>query len=67
LPAADQVRNGDHTEGLLDVGYAHIFVKEARTARNVYSSAAETTVVQTVRGKFETSVDYLSLQLNYSF
>ncbi|MDE1545244.1 outer membrane protein transport protein [Dechloromonas agitata] len=51
----------------LDVGYAHIFVKEARTARNVYSSAAETTVVQTVRGKFETSVDYLSLQLNYSF
>lgn len=51
----------------LDIGYAHIFVKEARTARNVYSSAAETTVVQTVRGKFETSVDYLSLQLNYAF
>ena len=51
----------------LDVGYAHIFVKEARTARNVYGSTAETPVVQTVRGKFETSVDYLSLQLNYAF
>ena len=51
----------------LDIGYAHIFVKDAYTARKVYSSAAETTVVQTIRGKFETSVDYLSLQLNYSF
>ena len=51
----------------LDVGYAHIFVKEARTARNVYGTVNEAPVVQTVRGKFETSVDYLSLQLNYSF
>lgn len=51
----------------LDVGYAHIFVKEARTARNVYNNASEAVIVQTVRGKFETSVDYLSLQLNYSF
>lgn len=51
----------------LDVGYAHIFVKEARTARNVYNNASESAVVQTVRGKFDTSVDYLSLQLNYSF
>lgn len=51
----------------LDVGYAHIFVKEARTARNVYNNASEAAVVQTVRGKFETSVDYLSLQLNYAF
>ena len=51
----------------LDVGYAHIFVKEARTARNVYNNASESAVVQTIRGKFDTSVDYLSLQLNYSF
>lgn len=51
----------------LDIGYAHIFVKEARTARNVYGTTAETPVVQTVRGKFDTSVDYLSLQLNYAF
>ena len=51
----------------LDIGYAHIFVNEAKTARNVYSDVNETVLRQTVRGKFETSVDYLSLQLNYSF
>ena len=51
----------------LDVGYAHIFVKEAKTARNVYTNATEAVVAQTVRGKFETSVDYLSVQLNYAF
>lgn len=51
----------------LDVGYAHVFVKDSNTARKVYSSAAETTVVQTVRGKFENSADMLSLQLNYAF
>lgn len=51
----------------LDVGYAHIFVKEAKTARNVYTNATEAVVAQTVRGKFETSADYLSVQLNYAF
>ena len=51
----------------LDVGYAHIFVKEAKTARNVYTNATEAVVAQTVRGKFETSADMLSLQLNYAF
>lgn len=51
----------------LDVGYAHIFVKEAKTARNVYSDETESTVIQTVRGKFKTSADYLSVQLNYAF
>lgn len=51
----------------LDVSYAHLFVKEARTARNVYGNAAETQLIQTVRGKFDTSVDVFSLQLNYNF
>jgi long-chain fatty acid transport protein len=51
----------------LDIGYAHIFVKEAKTARNVYRDVNETQLMQTVRGKFETSVDYFSLQLNYAF
>lgn len=51
----------------LDFGYAHVFVRDSKTARNVYSSAAETTIVQTVRGKFENSADMLSVQLNYNF
>lgn len=51
----------------LDFGYAHVFVKDARTARNVYSNPSETTVVQTIRGQFKTSADMLSLQLNYAF
>ncbi len=51
----------------LDVGYAHVFVKDSHTARKVYSDSTETTVVQTVRGKFENSADMLSLQLNYAF
>jgi long-chain fatty acid transport protein len=51
----------------LDLGYAHIFVKDAKTARNVYGDVNETQLRQTVRGKFENSADMLSLQLNYSF
>ena len=51
----------------LDIGYAHIFVKDANTARNVYRDTNETQLMQTVRGKFETSADYLSVQLNYAF
>jgi len=51
----------------LDIGYAHLFVKDAKTARNVYSDVNETQLRQTVRGKFETSADMLSLQLNYAF
>ncbi len=51
----------------VDFGYAHIFVKDAKTARNVYSDTNETVLRQTVRGTFKTSVDYFSLQLNYSF
>jgi len=33
----------------------------------VYSDVNETQLRQTVRGKFETSADMLSLQLNYAF
>ena len=51
----------------LDLGYAHIFVKEAKVARNVYQDVNETVLRQTIRGKFDTSVDYFSLQLNYNF
>lgn len=51
----------------LDLGYAHIFVKDATTARNVYQDVNESVLRQTIRGKFETSVDYFSLQLNYNF
>lgn len=51
----------------LDFGYVHVFVKDARTARNVYSNPSETTVVQTIRGQFKTSADMLSVQLNYAF
>lgn len=51
----------------VDIGYAHIFVKDAKTARTVYRDANETLPMQTVRGKFETSVDYFSLQLNHAF
>ena len=51
----------------LDLGYAHVFVKDSNTARKVYAGTTEQTVVQTVRGKFENSADMLSLQLNYAF
>ncbi len=51
----------------IDLGYAHVFVEDSKTARKVYSDTTETTVVQTVRGKFKNSADMLSLQLNYSF
>lgn len=50
----------------LDMGYAHIFVKDEHTARAV-KNTAETVTVQTVRGKFENAADMLSLQLNYAF
>ena len=51
----------------LDIGYAHLFVKDASTARNVYRDPNETQLVQTVRGNFKTSADMFSLQLNYAF
>lgn len=50
----------------LDFGYAHVFVKDERTARAVMNTM-ESTTVQTVRGKFENAADMVSLQLNYNF
>ena len=50
----------------LDIGYAHVFVKDSHTARAV-KNTTETATLQTVRGKFENSADMLSLQLNYAF
>lgn len=50
----------------LDFGYAHVFVKDESTARAVMNTA-ETTTVQTVKGKFENAADMVSLQLNYNF
>lgn len=50
----------------LDVGYAHIFFKDASTARPVLNPTNGATL-QTVRGNFDTSADQLSLQLNYRF
>ena len=50
----------------IDLGYAHVFVKDVHTARAV-KNTSETATLQTVRGKFENSADMVSLQLNYSF
>lgn len=50
----------------LDFGYAHIFFKDVRTNRAV-KNTAETATLQTVRGKFETSADLLSVQYNHTF
>ena len=50
----------------IDLGYAHVFVKDVHTARPV-KNTSETATLQTVRGKFENSADMVSLQLNYSF
>jgi long-chain fatty acid transport protein len=48
----------------IDVGYSHIFFKEASTQRAVKSGS---TTLQTVKGTFDTSADYLSLQYNHNF
>jgi long-chain fatty acid transport protein len=50
----------------LDIGYSHIFFKDASTAKAV-TNYPPTTTLQTVRGNFETSADYLSFQLNHRF
>lgn len=48
----------------IDFGYAHVFVKDSNTARQVTSGA---NLLQTIRGKFEQSADYLSVQYNHAF
>jgi len=50
----------------LDIGYAHVFVKDSHTERQV-TNTSETATLQTVHGKFTNSADMLSLQLNYAF
>ncbi len=50
----------------LDFGYAHIFFKDASTARAVMNTS-ETATLQTVRGDFTTRADLFSLQLNHNF
>lgn len=54
----------------LDVGYTHIFFKDASTERAVAATQLSGTTVanaQTVKGTFDTSVDILSLQYNHNF
>jgi long-chain fatty acid transport protein len=48
----------------IDFGYAHVFVKDSNTARQVTSSGL---LLQTINGKFEQSADYLSAQYNHTF
>ena len=51
----------------LDVGYAHIFFDDAKTARAVVFPPPAGPVRQTIRGSFDTSADYLSVQYNHTF
>ena len=54
----------------IDVGYAHIFFKEARTERAVFvvnPATLGSVQGQTIRGTFDTSADYLSVQYNHNF
>ena len=50
----------------VDMGYAHIFFKDVKTARAVMNTA-ETATLQTVRGDFKTHAHLLSVQVNYNF
>jgi long-chain fatty acid transport protein len=49
----------------IDIGYSHIFFKDARTARTVSSASLGT--LQTIRGDWNNAVDILSLQYNQNF
>lgn len=52
----------------LDVGYAHIFFDDAKTARVVKLPSLPTGApVQTINGSFDTAADYLSVQYNHTF
>ena len=53
-------------ESSLDIGYSHIFFKDARTAKPVTTSTG--TLLQTINGKWDNnSADLLSAQYNYNF
>ena len=49
----------------VDVGYSHIFFRDATTTREVRSSSLG--LLQTVRGSWDNSVDILSVQYNRNF
>jgi long-chain fatty acid transport protein len=52
----------------VDVGYSHIFFADAKTERAVTTGYPNTeTTRQTIRGDFKTSVDILSMQVNFGF
>ena len=53
----------------LDVGYAHIFFDDAKTARvvNFPTVPPGVTTRQVIRGSFDTAADYLSVQYNHNF
>lgn len=50
----------------VDIGYAHVFVEDVHTSRAV-KNTAETTTVQTVKGKFTNVADMISAQVNFAF
>lgn len=55
-------------ESSLDFGYSHIFFKDATTSRAVTSPPANTTVLQTVKGDWNSNrADLLSVQYNHKF
>jgi long-chain fatty acid transport protein len=49
----------------IDMGYTHLFFKDASTNREVRASTG--TLLQTVKGDFKTSADLFSLQYNQKF
>lgn len=49
----------------IDAGYAHVFFADAPTARAVRDASG--TIVQTIRGQFDSRADLLSLQWSYHF
>jgi len=49
----------------IDMGYTHLFFKNASTSRAVNTSTG--TTVQTIRGDFKTSADLFSVQYNHKF
>ena len=52
----------------VDVGYTHIFFADAKTERAVTTGyPGPETLRQTIRGDFKTSVDILSMQVNFGF
>lgn len=54
-------------EASLDLGYTHIFFKDASTARAVTYPGGQAFFNHTVRGDFKTTADLLSVQYNHKF